>query len=88
MENRKDVSQGPAWQLVARMIGGHCRTCWTPRILKGNVFDVTFTRLRDAGLPVINRRIPFPANGDEFKFAGAFAQALKQPPPPPPELSI
>jgi hypothetical protein len=52
------------------------------------VFDVTFTRLRDAGLPVINRRIPFPANGDEFKFAGAFAQALKQPPPPPPELSI
>ena len=57
-------------------------------VIKGNVFDVTFTRLRDAGLPVINRRIPFPANGDELKFAGAFAQALKQPPPMPPQLSI
>ena len=79
----------PSWECVDHLIE-RCRELMPEKIIviKGNVFDVTFTRLRDAGLPVINRRIPFPANGDELKFAGAFAQALKQPPPMPPQLSI
>jgi len=76
----------PSSEWVESLIG-RCRELLPEKIivLNGNVFDAAFMRLRDAGLPVINRRIPYP-DGDELEFASAFAQALKQPPPPRPEL--
>jgi hypothetical protein len=64
--------------LIAR-----CRELHPERIIiiKPEVFDAAFIALRNAGLPVINRRIPFPTTGNQLLFATAFAAAMKQPPP-------
>jgi len=60
-----------------------CRDLHAERIIviRPEVFDIAFIALRNAGLPVINRRIPFPTSGNELLFATAFAAALKQQPP-------
>jgi hypothetical protein len=48
-------------------------------IIKPNVFDLAFLPLKNAGLPVVNRRVPFPASGNQLEFATAFVQAMKAP---------
>ncbi len=54
-------------------------------IIKPEVFDLAFLPLRNAGLPVVNRRIPFPGTGRQLQFASAFAAALEHHPPHSPE---
>lgn len=47
-------------------------------LIKSNVYDLTFERLRAAGLNVVDARMPFPASGQQRKFEAAFAAALAQ----------
>lgn len=49
-------------------------------LIKTNVYDVAFSALRDANLPVVDERIPFPGSGQQKKFEKAFASALKKRP--------
>lgn len=47
-------------------------------LIKTNVYDVAFSALREANLPVVNERIPFPGSGQQKRFEEAFASALKK----------
>lgn len=47
-------------------------------LIKATVYDHAFAALRDAGLPVIDERVPFPGSGQQKNFEAAFARALKQ----------
>ena len=60
--------------LVAR-----CRALEPQRIIlvKANVFDLAVDDLIEAGLPVIEERIPFPGSGQQARFRHLFALALK-----------
>lgn len=46
-------------------------------LVKSNVYDEAFDAIRDAGLPVIDQRIPFPGSGRQQQFRVAFARAIK-----------
>lgn len=46
-------------------------------VIKVDVFDAAYRRLRAAGLPVVNKRIPFPGSGQQLRFESAFAEAVK-----------
>lgn len=46
-------------------------------LIKSSVYDVLFGALRDAGLPVVDERMPFPASGQQPAFLRAFADALE-----------
>jgi hypothetical protein len=46
-------------------------------VIKAPVYDATFAALREAGLPVVEVRVPFPSTGQQKKFEAAFAKALK-----------
>lgn len=46
-------------------------------LIKATVYDAAYTALRDAGLPVVDGRIPFPSSGRQRRFAEAFSRALK-----------
>ena len=45
-------------------------------LVKSDVYDEAFHAIRDAGLPVIDARIPFPGSGRQQEFRVAFAQAI------------
>lgn len=47
-------------------------------LIKANVYDTAFPALRQAGLPVVDARIPFPGSGQQKKFERAFSKALHQ----------
>lgn len=55
-----------------------CRALAPKRIvlIKSIVHDVAFAPLRDAGLPVVDARIPFPASGQQKKFLDLFREAI------------
>jgi hypothetical protein len=55
-----------------------CRALAPERIvlIKATVYDAMFGALRRAGLPVVDRRIPFPGSGQQTRFEAAFAEAL------------
>ena len=44
------------------------------------VYDVAFSALKEAGLPVIDERIPFPGSGRQKDFEVAFSRALSKNP--------
>ncbi len=46
-------------------------------LVKSDVYDEAFHAIRDAGLPVIDARIPFPGSGRQQEFRVAFARAIK-----------
>lgn len=46
-------------------------------LIKAPVYDASFHRLDDAGLPVVDERIPFPGSGQQRKFEEGFARALR-----------
>jgi hypothetical protein len=46
-------------------------------LIKATVYDAAFRALRDAGLPVVDERVPFPGSGQQRRFKEAFARALK-----------
>lgn len=47
-------------------------------LIKTNVYDLAFSALREAGLPVVDERIPFPGSGQQKRFEKAFARAVKK----------
>lgn len=46
-------------------------------LIKTDVYDAAFCRLRDAGLPVVDRRMPFPTSGRQKELAHGFSAALR-----------
>jgi hypothetical protein len=49
-------------------------------LIKATVYDATFRALRQAGLPVVDERIPFPGSGQQRRFVETFERALKKGP--------
>lgn len=47
-------------------------------LIKASVYDAAFYSMAEAGLPVVDERIPFPGSGQQRRFEVAFARALKQ----------
>lgn len=47
-------------------------------LIKSAVYDVAFGPLREAGLPVVDERMPFPASGQQPAFLRGFADAVKK----------
>lgn len=47
-------------------------------LIKALVYDAAYHALRDAGLPVIDERIPFPGSGQQKKFLEAFTRAARE----------
>jgi hypothetical protein len=46
-------------------------------LIKTSVYDAAFVALRDAGLPVVDVRVPFPGSGQQRRFEAAFAEGLR-----------
>lgn len=46
-------------------------------LIKATVYDAAFGPLQDAGLPGVNRRIPFPGSGRQVEFRQEFRLALR-----------
>lgn len=46
-------------------------------LIKVNVYDVAYKPLRDAGLAVVDERLPFPSTGRQLEFAAGFRRSLK-----------
>ena len=46
-------------------------------LVKAPVFDAAYVPLHDAGLPVVNVRVPFPGSGQQRNFEVAFSRALR-----------
>lgn len=46
-------------------------------LIKSTVYDNAFAALRDANLPVVDERVPFPRSGQQRRFATAFERALR-----------
>jgi hypothetical protein len=74
----------PLTALVPALVE-RCQAAVPKRIIliKATVFDAAFAALRSAGLPVINKRVPFPVSGQQRQFEAKFREALDAPPPPP-----
>jgi hypothetical protein len=53
-------------------------------LIKATVYDVAYVPLRDAGLPVLDMRVPFPGSGQQRRFVKAFKQAIGDGSPLPP----
>jgi hypothetical protein len=49
-------------------------------LIKATVYDAAFKAMRDAGLLVVDERIPFPGSGRQRQFQEAFARALGKAP--------
>jgi hypothetical protein len=49
-------------------------------LLKSSVFDLVYEPLAEAGLPVVDERVPFPGTGQQRRFETAFARALRSRP--------
>ncbi len=67
-------------QVDAQDVADRCRALNPEGIvlIKTTVYDALFSDLDSAGLPVINKRIPFPGSGRQREFMAAFADALAQ----------
>jgi hypothetical protein len=67
---------------VPRRPTGRCRrtalraTAERIILIKTTVFDAAYGALKSSGLPVVNRRIPFPSTGQQKRFREQFAEAL------------
>jgi hypothetical protein len=49
-------------------------------VIKTSVYDMIQRPLAEAGLPVVDERVPFPGSGQQRRFEVAFARALKRKP--------
>ena len=49
-------------------------------LIKATVYDAAFAPLRDAGLPVVDERVPFPGSGQQARFREAFRRARRKRP--------
>ena len=78
-----DVSEDPISstdELAARVPGliRRCRGLAPRRIvlIKVSTYDYAYAALRDAGLPAIDARIPFPGSGQQNRFKELFGELL------------
>lgn len=77
-----DVAEEPSGAAaLGNHVGGlvaRCRALSPEHIvlIKATVYDAAFEALREAGLPVVDRRIPFPGSGQQARFMVAFQEAL------------
>jgi hypothetical protein len=51
-------------------------------VIKSSVYDLVREPLVNAGLPIIDERVPFPGSGQQRRFEEAFARALRRGRPP------
>lgn len=49
-------------------------------LIKVDVYDAAYADLAQAGLPVVNERIPFPGSGRQTEFRNQFGRALRRRP--------
>lgn len=79
---KRDPVDGSSLDACVPDLVGRCKRLNPDRIIliKTNVYDVAFSALRDANLPVVDERIPFPGSGQQKRFEKAFASALTKPP--------
>jgi hypothetical protein len=49
-------------------------------VVKSSVFDLVRGPLLDAGLPLVDERVPFPGSGQQRRFEKSFARALRRTP--------
>lgn len=49
-------------------------------VIKTGVFDLVRGPLLEAGMPLVDERVPFPGSGQQRKFERAFARALRRQP--------
>lgn len=79
--HEENVSQPPLKALLPKVPGlvERCRALKPERIvlIKSIVHDAAYEALRDAGLSVVEERIPFPASGQQKVFLETFRQAVK-----------
>lgn len=75
-----NVSQPKLAQLAPKVPGlvQRCKALKPGRVvlIKSIVHDAAFAALREAGLPVVDARIPFPASGQQKKFLTLFREAV------------
>lgn len=45
-------------------------------LIKATVYDAAYQELSEAGLPVVDERIPFPGSGQQRRFEEAFGRAV------------
>jgi hypothetical protein len=50
-------------------------------VIKSGVFDLVRDALLDAGLPLVDERVPFPGSGQQRRFETSFARASRRKPP-------
>lgn len=77
-----DVAEEPAGaDALASHVSGLVERCHLLRpvhviLIKATVYDAAFLPLRRAGVPVVDKRIPFPGSGQQTRFVVAFREAL------------
>jgi hypothetical protein len=49
-------------------------------VIKASVYDLVQRPLAEAGLPVVEERIPFPESGQQRRFEVSFGRALRRRP--------
>jgi hypothetical protein len=78
IDTKPDPFDGRTLHDLAGDLVGRCRPLHPDHIIliKTSVYDAAFSSLRDAGLPVIDRRVPFPGSGQQRRFEEEFARAL------------
>ncbi|MEQ9616425.1 MAG: hypothetical protein RLN60_00145 [Phycisphaerales bacterium] len=47
-------------------------------LIKSSVYDSSYAALVEAGLPVVDERLPFPGSGQQRKFLEGFTDALEE----------
>lgn len=77
--HEENISQPSLTELRPKVPGllERCRSL-KPRqivLIKSSVYDAAFEPLREAKMPVIDERIPFPASGQQKKFLESFGRA-------------
>ena len=78
----EENAEQPTAARLSPLVPGLIERCRTlkPRhvaFIKSIVHDVAFEPLKEAGLPVIDERLPFPASGQQRKFLGGFKEVKK-----------
>ena len=49
-------------------------------LISAGTYDHAYAALRDAGLPVVDVRLPFPGSGQQRRFLDEFTEALRRHP--------
>ncbi len=76
---KPDPFDGSALPTLAASLAERCKALRPDSVIliKTSVYDAAFSTLHRAGLPVIDRRIPFPGSGQQKRFEVEFAAALR-----------